>query len=237
MAANEKLDLPQPVKSRILLEIASDLEDLYQDYRRSGLGESAALARARETFEISDDALSELVDIHETAMRKLLNRISDQARTRWERSILVAVILSVAVLAGRIVLTDDYFALASGFVWPVVACGVAACAVFVAQVYRLFIKKDHRAQRLRQGLPWMQGAGVGGLVSGIAGFAVESYRLAGAIAVGSVRPLPAVVDWGIGGAALAIATLLTVMGTAIAWFVLVTKIERIESDEAAWLLE
>ncbi len=33
---NARLDLPQPTKSRIILEIASDLEDMYQFYQSQG---------------------------------------------------------------------------------------------------------------------------------------------------------------------------------------------------------
>ncbi len=38
-------DLPQPAKSRILLEMAADLEDLYEVYREQGLGDEVAEAR------------------------------------------------------------------------------------------------------------------------------------------------------------------------------------------------
>lgn len=45
---NDKLDLSQPAKSRIVLEIAADLEDLYRIYRDRGLSEEEALHKAQE---------------------------------------------------------------------------------------------------------------------------------------------------------------------------------------------
>ena len=47
---NDKLDLPQPEKSRILLEIAADLQDMYQVYLDKGLGEEEAVKRTEEKF-------------------------------------------------------------------------------------------------------------------------------------------------------------------------------------------
>jgi hypothetical protein len=35
--ANDLLDLPQPLKSRILIESAADLEDAYQAFSQRGL--------------------------------------------------------------------------------------------------------------------------------------------------------------------------------------------------------
>jgi len=34
---NSKLDLPQPTKSRIILEIAADLNDTFDTYKKQGL--------------------------------------------------------------------------------------------------------------------------------------------------------------------------------------------------------
>ncbi|MFH1754248.1 MAG: hypothetical protein ABIA59_00965 [Candidatus Latescibacterota bacterium] len=42
---NGKLDLPQPTKSRILLEIASDLDDMYRVFIQQGMSEQDAAER------------------------------------------------------------------------------------------------------------------------------------------------------------------------------------------------
>lgn len=43
---HERIDLPQPLKSRIILEIASDMNDTYEELRGRGLGEEEAARRA-----------------------------------------------------------------------------------------------------------------------------------------------------------------------------------------------
>ncbi len=42
---NNKLDLPQPVKSRIVLEIAADMEDTFNFYFDKGMNEKDALQK------------------------------------------------------------------------------------------------------------------------------------------------------------------------------------------------
>jgi hypothetical protein len=69
---NNRLNLPQPTKSRILLEMAGDLEDLYNFYRGQGLDENEAVQKAEEKIDASYEALAELVEIHQTSYRKLM---------------------------------------------------------------------------------------------------------------------------------------------------------------------
>ena len=57
------------------------------------------------------------------------------------------------------------------------------------------------------------------------------------IASASVRTLPALVEWAIGGSALMIVSLLAAIAAGIAWFVVMNKIEGIEAAEASWLLK
>jgi len=49
---NERLDLPQPTKSRIILEIASDLEDTFRFYLQKGLDEQESFQKAEEKFDL-----------------------------------------------------------------------------------------------------------------------------------------------------------------------------------------
>ncbi len=57
----EQLCVPQPARSRILLEISADLEDLSAHYRSQGLSPQAAATRTRETLALSGEALERLV--------------------------------------------------------------------------------------------------------------------------------------------------------------------------------
>lgn len=144
---SERLDLPQPEKSRILLEIASDLEDLYGLYRGQGLEEREAVRRAEEKLAVSDEALAELARIHESPFRRFLGRISEQAQTRWERVLLTALVVFIALFAGRELLSTELYHRASRFVWPVL--GSAFAAALAAAI--LWFVLNARCRRLCAG--------------------------------------------------------------------------------------
>ena len=45
-----QLDIPEPARSRILLEMASDLEDSFQHFESQGVGDDKARRLAEEAF-------------------------------------------------------------------------------------------------------------------------------------------------------------------------------------------
>jgi len=114
---NDSLDLPQPIKSRIILEMASDLEDAYIFYLQKGLNKNEAAQKAEEKFILTDEALSELTQIHQPLFRKFMDKLFDQAQTRWEKVILFLVLLSITTIGLKIIFTTQFFFRASNFVW------------------------------------------------------------------------------------------------------------------------
>lgn len=234
---NGKLDLPQPDKSHILLEIASDLEDIYRFYLDKGLSEEEAVRRAEEKLDLSDEALRELVDVHESGMRKLLGRISEQARTRWERILLAMAVIIIAAYSGRQILSAQLYTQASRFVWPILLLALAALVITIWQVYKLYIKKDHDIRTLGAGLPWLLGVGAASLLSGLLGMMYEFHRSA-LMAAGEVeRSLIFIVQCALRCSAMMMVGLVTSISIGTAWFVLMNKVRRIEIAEAAWLIE
>jgi hypothetical protein len=234
---SDKLDLPQPDKSHILLEIASDLDDMYQFYREEGLGEEEAAKRAGEKLDLSDEALRELVEIHESGMRKLLGRISEQARSRWERVLLAMAVILIAAYSGRQVLSAQLYMQASRFVWPILIFALAALVLTIWQVYRLFIKKDHDIRTLGAGLPWLLATGAASLLTGLLGMMYEFHRSA-LMAVAEVdRSLVFLIESALRCSAMMMVGLVTAIAIGIVWFVLINKIRSIEIAEAAWLIE
>ena len=234
---SDKLDLPQPDKSHILLEIASDLDDIYRFYRDKGLGEEEAARRAGEKLDLSDEALRELVEIHESGMRKLMGRISEQARSRWERILLAMAVIVIAAYSGRQILSAQLYTQASRFVWPILLFALAALVITIWQVYKLYIKKNHDIRTLGAGLPWLPGAGAASLLSGRLGMMYEFHRSA-LMAVDEVdRSLVFLVECALRCSAMMMVGLVTAIVIGIVWFVLINKVRRIEIAEAAWLIE
>ena len=234
---NERLDLPQPEKSRILLEIAADLEDAFERYRSEGLGEDEAVRRAEEKFEVSDEALRELVEVHTSVFRKLLGRISGQAQTRWERALLVAVVVCIAAFAGRELLSAELFGRAGSFVWVVAGTGVAALVLTVIKTYTIYIRRDHDVRRLRTGLHWLPVLGGLSLAVGLYGVVLGLYRTVGSVPVEPAMHLGRLIGWGIRSSALALTGMLVSVAAGLVWFVLTNRVRALEVAETAWLLD
>ncbi len=234
---HDRLDLPQPAKSRILLEIAADLEDAYDLYLSRGIADEEAAQMAMERFGLSDEAFEELIRIHESPFRRFLSLFSEQARSRWERMILAALLVFIALFAGREAVTAGFLAHASAFIWPILGISFGALVLFLTRAYSLFLKQDHNPRRLRNKLSTLLAlAGVNLLIGGY-GFGLEFYltvrRTAGDVENMAVY----IVEWLFRAAPMLMAGLLTAVFIGLAWFVLESKISRIEQAEASLLLE
>ena len=81
----ERLHLPKATKSLILVEIAADLEDLFQHYLERGLSEEEAAAKAEEKVDMTDEALVELVQIHSHLEELTEHRVPCLGQPRRDR--------------------------------------------------------------------------------------------------------------------------------------------------------
>jgi len=246
---NEKLALPQPAKSRIVLEIAADLEDLYLVYRSKGLDEEQARKKAEEKIDLTDDTLAELVRIHESPLRKWMDRISEQAQTRWERILLCCMILFISVISIQAVTQTEILQEASKFVWPILGIGFIAIALSIPKFYTLYIKKDHSVRRLRKGLPLLLFLGIGNLLTGMLGYYIElaisgsKSMFVGLMGIICIRfdtgtqQIPNVTAWLIRSSSMIMICLLLTMLIGLIWFILWNKVQKIEKAEAELVLK
>jgi hypothetical protein len=232
-----RLDLPQPAKSHVLLEMAADLEDLYAVYRGRGLDEQEALRRVEERLDVADEALAELIRVHSSGFRRWLDRLSEQAQTRWERVLLGLVLLFAAVTAAGSLSSGTFLREASIFAWPGVAIGLVAAGILLAKGYRLYLKKDHAIRRLRRGLPSLLLLTGASLFNGLFGYLLGLHLVMERIAVDPEAAGLHMMRWLVGSTTTMIVSLLVAILTAIAWFVLMNKVRRIELAEAALMLE
>jgi hypothetical protein len=164
-----RLALPSATKSLILVEIASDLEDLFEHYRDQGLSEADAVSRAEEKVDISAEALAELVRVHSSA-RGWTDRISSRPQPFWERiaMVLIALFLAIVTVEG---VDSTLVARTSAFVWPVLAILAALVAYVVVLAVRMAGERDHR--RLRETLATPVFLGIASLVVGFGGLGIE----------------------------------------------------------------
>lgn len=249
---NDRLILPQPLKSRILIEMAGDMDDLYEFYRKKGLNEKEAIQKTEEKFDMTDEALSELLQVHQSVFRKAMNRISEQAQTRWERTFLAVILLLIAVFSGREILSIQFFLQASKFIWPILVFSFVIIILSLVEFYNLYIKKDHNIKKLRSLLHSILFLGGLSLFTGILGYFIEFYSAENyriflenkfsiiLIPMGmpeSDKILIYISDWMIKCSSMIMVSMLVTIFSALIWFILNNKIVKIEQAEAAFLLE
>ena len=138
---NAKLELPQPLKSRIIWEIADDIEETFKAYIKRGLSEEDAETKTKDKFTLSETAIIELTQIHLTPYRRWLNKLSQRAQSKWERFLLVIIFALVLSSLAEVVYSTQFFQNASYFIYPILTVLLFATILFTVKFYQLYIKK------------------------------------------------------------------------------------------------
>jgi hypothetical protein len=246
---NNKLDLPQKLKSKIILEISADLNDLFQSYLAKGLNEKEALRKAEEKFGLSDEALIQLRRIHEVGFRRLVYNLSQQAQTWLERVSLLLIILLISILGVRAMFVTQFFQQSSILVLPVMGVAFVGIILSFIKFYNLYIKKDHNIQKLRTGLTALISLGGLSLFVGIGGYFLEIYLAGGYTIFPPVSFFIAVCFTTESGneiihitedlmrsSSVGMAGLLVTILIFSIWFFLLNKVLKIEQAESEFLL-
>jgi len=234
--AAQQLRLPEPARSRILLEMAADLEDSYQQYLERGCDEAEAKRRAEETFAASGDALQLLARVHQPGLGDVAEGFSHHLGF-GSKLLLVVLALFGLVLAARILTDRSYFVHPSPFLAPV---GVLALAVFGLTVWKLvqiFSSSRSKPRRLRSGLSGLLFcAGATLAVSGL-GLLYHLQRFFRLNARGAPEDLfRNFAGWMVSISSLMTVALLTALMAALFWFVLIVLVPRSEAREVEGLL-
>ncbi len=233
----ERIDLPQPAKSRILAEIASDLDGLYEHYLTEGASPEEAKRRAVEMLDLSDEALEQLVDVHQTLFRRWMDSLSLQAQARWERglfSILVLVLLATGIpqMTG-----EEFFQNPSPFIWPVAALGLVTLLLGLWKSYQIYLRKDHRVGRVHQGLSTLLFFGLLATALGAFGFSIELYLALEKLIFNYDGLWLYLIQWLERGLPLLLLSFTITLATALTWFTLINKVQKIVTAELSFLRE
>ncbi len=231
-----RLDLHQPAKGRILLEIAADIEDLFDHHLANGMDEAEAQRAVEEDFDFSDEVLAELVDLHQTRYQGFMDRLSEQAQNRWERGGLALLVLLMAISGGPILAESDLFRVMNPVTGLILCIAVVGLILGMAIFHRLFIQKEKRTRRWRRGLPLLAALSVTSLVLSMFGFSVGLYLALRRLIFRLDEAWPIVIDWLIRAIPIVLFGLLTAMVMALIWFVMVNRIRKLEQTELEYLL-
>jgi len=232
----DDLAIPQPARSRVLLEIAADMEDLYQAFVAEGLPEEEARRRTLEQFGPSDEALQDLVEVHSTAVKRALDGLSEQARLRWERGLLAVLVVFAVVVGGQPLIEGRLLSGMSIFAWPILVFAAIGFLIGATRIYSLFIKKDHDTRRLRSGLNPLLAFAIVELLLGFGGAWVGLFLTVMRILDDMESSGIYLFDWMLKSSATLCFSMIVAMLLALTWMLLVARVAAIEQAEAALLL-
>ncbi|MFC1661183.1 hypothetical protein ACFL3S_06985 [Gemmatimonadota bacterium] len=232
-----RLTVPEPARSRILLELAADMGDLYAAYMDRGRSEAQARAAVLEHFDLSDESLRELVRVHDTPLQGMLNGLSSQARSRWERLVLGVVVVGVTIALGRAVFQGGLLASASFFVWPVFAGGALALGVGAVRIRGLFWPGTSGLRNPSRGVSLILGLAGIEVFLGFTGVWIELYRTALRLTQAPGESLVLLVGWLELASATLTLTLSIALATTLLWFLVAGQAGALERQRAALLVK
>jgi hypothetical protein len=236
-ALQQQLILPQPARSRVLLEISDDLEGLYQHYLSTGLDEASARNRAVEEMNLTPEILTDLIEVHASPYQRFLDGLSDRARSRWERGLLVLLSLFACFVVGATTRSGSVFAQANVFVWPVLLCFAVGLVTGLQRAYVLFIRKTYAAREIRRGLSLVLGMAAAQFVIGVAGTWLDLFTASRAAMAAPDRIGQIILEWMFGGTALMLISLGGCVVTALWWLVLAGRAAAVEEEEVYTLTQ
>jgi hypothetical protein len=227
-----RLALPQPARSRVLLEIADDMEGLYQYYLDSGLDEKAAHETVLREIQLTPEALAELIDVHTSAYNRFLDGLSERGRALWERGLLV--ILSVFVLStiAAAMGAGAVFGRANIFVWPALGLLAVGLILGLERAYALYVRKISSGREAGRRLPALLGISIAEVTVGIGGTWLDLFRASMTVVNDPARLGEVAFEWMAGGTALLLVSMGGAIAVALWWLVLAAKTAAVEEEEA-----
>lgn len=236
LEVDSRLTVSEPSRSRILLEIASDMDGLFQAYREKGVGETEAETATLDHFDLTEDTLAELVRIHDTTLERSLDELTVPLRGLGARLLMVGMAVFVVAGSGTFLLNPDLYRTASRVV--VILGVLLAWGLWVAgrQAVALVRARGLWTPQLRKGLHRLPGLAIAIVGLGGGGLLFELYL--GALRIREV-PSEALIHL-VGWLHLASATMVVALSSALMlaflWYFLDAQTRRLEKLASQALL-
>jgi hypothetical protein len=234
---DSRLHLPQPARSRVILELAGDLEELYEHYRGKGLSEDAAGEAALSDLDASDDVLTALAEVHASGARRGMDRLVRQADAPWARALLLVVLAGGMVAAARAALTPMFVEDAGVFLWPVALCllaGLATGAMLLLRLQRFDADDPSPARALLDRLALLIVAQV--IIAGVGAW-LELYWAAGRMVDARGELTVHLFGWLVRSSALVSAGILGALVLAVLWIFASYRTAVLEDARVALLMK
>lgn len=233
-----RLQVPEPARTRILLEMAADLEDAFDHYTAQGLDETEAARRAQEAFAISDEALRLLERMHQSGFTSPISRFFHQAGTVWSTVLLVFLLAFELFLAFRISSDRSFFVFQSSFLWPIAVLAIAGIAFTAWKLAQILSRDGRDVRRLRTGMALPLFLAGASMAISFLGFLFHLQRFFRLNAQGAPESLVMNFGgWMVGISSLMTVGLLTATLAGLVWFVLSGLVIHREAQEMERLLQ
>lgn len=142
--ADAALDLPVSVRARIMAEIASDLEALFEAYRARGLADDEARAKAARVLGVTPEVARELGRLHEPRYRRWTAKLSARGRTTIEQRLVTVLTGALVIGAAMGLAAGDFLRAPSIWVWPLLVIGLLVPAAAAVLAIRLYVAGESR---------------------------------------------------------------------------------------------
>lgn len=233
----DRLEIPEPSRTRIVLEMASDLEDSYQYYLDQGHDETEAMRLAKEAFGTSEEALRHLTKVHASGIGGMADRVAGQVGHIGAGALMLVLVVFEIWLAA-VVLTEEAFRVyVSPFVWPIAGLALLAFAFTIWKMVQIFSRSGRHIGRLRSGLGvllFCSGASLAVSMCGLFFHLQRFFRLNFEQAPESLFMNFA--GWMVSMSSMMTIGLLVAVLAALVWFVLSSAVARAERREMETLL-
>lgn len=174
-----RLEAPEPERSRILMELAGDLEDLYRTYRERGLDEAAARRKAERWLAPSAATLESLRAVHLPTFDRLLDRLGGTTRGRVELGLAALVSLAAVGAGAFAALRSGVLAASAPTLWVTAGLVALGLGLGVREAYSLFVRGDRLGPGWRAGSHRVLAAAVAAALAGVLGGGVRLTLTAG----------------------------------------------------------
>jgi len=231
------LDIPQPSRSRVILEISADMQDLYEHYIGQGLGDEQAWRRTVEEFDLSAEEIAAIAQVHDSQLKRILDRFSARTRGILERTALAATMIPVVLVGYQLALSGGMFKDSGIWMWPLLTGAIAALALGVSKWYGLFVVKEHNIRAVRKRLNFVLYIALGQLVTGFVGMYVDLFQTWVTSSVDKAMTVTYLAHWLQRSSALLSTAMIAALASGLIWVVNSGKAVSIEQFEAELIID
>jgi hypothetical protein len=233
-----RLRVSEPARTRILLEIAADLEDSYRHFLDQGLDDREAARRAEEAFSTSDETLRLLERVHQPSFGGPVSRFFHQVGTIWSTTLLFLLLVFELLLALRITSDRSFLVDPSPFLWPIALLAVGGIIFTLWKVAQIVYRRGGDVRQLKSGLGIPLFVAGASLAVAFLGFLFHLQRFFRVNAQGAPETLFInFAGWMISISSLMTIGLLTAILASLVWFVLSGLVIHREAREMERLLQ